>query len=465
MEHITDGNTGDRPQNELENENENENENEHENENENDNEIENENDDFEEDMIIADDDDPEDVYEEEEEPRRTGRRGRPPGSKNKTTIARERMEARKDGDDSELMGDVTAERIPPPAKRGRPAGRGNQNRGRGRGGPSHVTAIPLDQDGNPQRVENDELVLPIDEEGEKKVDALGNLIGGTRDYRVRTFKLDNRGDRLYMLSTEPARCMGFRDSYLLFQKHKKLYKIIVTEEEKFEMINRDIIPHSYKGRAIGIVTARSVFREFGAKIIIGGKRVIDDYYETEAKAAGFIPGQIADPDDRLPPPGTPYNKNQYVAWHGASAVYHQYQAAPPPARETMLKDSSMLKRKKVVITDDNWMFENASTTNQYNTVLKNMRARAWNTNGYYEPNTGLNFYPLLSQPTKATFKYKEDGSKKFTIQTELIVPSPFVRTGLKDVDPSVFEGTVSPEILSAIKAQRESEQKWETTSI
>jgi len=32
---------------------------------------------------------------------------------------------------------------------------------------------------------------------------------------------------LYMLSTEPARCIGFRDSYLFFQKHKLLYKIII----------------------------------------------------------------------------------------------------------------------------------------------------------------------------------------------------------------------------------------------
>lgn len=235
--------------------------------------------------------------------------------------------------------------------RGRPpaSARGYKNRG----GPSHVTAVPKDEEGNIQEVENDEIVLPIDPAGEKKVDALGNLKGG-REYRCRTFTVKGRGERLYMLSTEPARCMGFRDSYLLFQRHKKLYKIIVDEDEKYDMIARKLIPHSYKGRAIGIVTARSIFREFGAKIIIGGRNIIDDYYEAEARAAGFVEGELADPNDKLPSAGEAYNKNQYVAWHGASAVYHTGQPTVPTA-------AAAPRKKRTQITSENWMLEHASS--------------------------------------------------------------------------------------------------------
>ena len=123
---------------------------------------------------------------------------------------------------------------------------------------------------------NDEVALPEDAEGETKVDKLGHLQGG-REYRCRTFEIQGRDGRLYMLSTEPARCIGFRDSYLFFQKHKQLYKIIIDEAAKRDLIDREVIPHSYKGRAIGVVTARSVFREFGAKIVVGGLKIIDDY--------------------------------------------------------------------------------------------------------------------------------------------------------------------------------------------
>jgi chromatin structure-remodeling complex protein RSC7 len=241
-----------------------------------------------------------------------------------------------------------------PAKRGR--GRGGFGRGGGRwarrGGPSHVTQQPIDKEGNMMDVINDEVELPEDPEGETKVDKLGYLKGG-RDYRCRTFTVFNRGERLYMLSTEPARCVGFRDSYLFFTKHKRLYKIIIDEDEKRDLIDRELIPHSYKGRAIGIVTARSVFREFGAQIIVGGKRVIDDYEVAKAKADGVVEGEIADPNDIIKP-GEEYNKNQYVAWHGASSVYHS--GAPTVPLQAKAVEA---KKRRVMINDMNWMLEHA----------------------------------------------------------------------------------------------------------
>lgn len=236
--------------------------------------------------------------------------------------------------------------------RGRPSAGGRW--ARARGGPSHVTQVPVDKEGNMMNVIDDEVDLPEDPEGEKKVDKLGSLLGG-REYRVRTFKILNRGDRLYMLSTEPARCIGFRDSYLFFQKHKLLYKIIIDDEEKRDLIQREIIPHSYKGRAIGVVTARSVFREFGAKIVIGGRKVNDDYNEQAARERGDVEGELAVPDDVLPGPGVLYDRNRYVAWHGASSVYHTgVPSVPMPAGKVM-----EVKKKKVVVTGDNWMVEHA----------------------------------------------------------------------------------------------------------
>ena len=243
--------------------------------------------------------------------------------------------------------------------RGRPWGSGFRGRGRGGGagsGPSHLARIPLDKDGNPMEVANDEIVLPVDPEGETKVDHLGNLQGG-REYRVRTFTLPSRSGRLYMLSTEPARCTGFRDSYLFFTKHIHLHKIIIDDAEKHDIIKRDIIPHSYKGRAIGVVTARSVFREFGARIVVGGRRIIDDYAVKAARERGDTEGELADPYDRLPPPGEPYNRNQYVAWHGASSVYHTNQQASMPTMPGG-KIAPGAKRR-VNITSANWQVEHA----------------------------------------------------------------------------------------------------------
>lgn len=237
-----------------------------------------------------------------------------------------------------------------PRRRGRGGWRG---RGGRKGGPAAPKAEQvIDSNGTIAEIVDDECVLPEDPEGQKKVDMFGNLEGG-REYRCRTFTVLGRGDRLYMLSTEPARCVGFRDSYLFFTKHRKLHKIIVDDDEKRDMIEREIIPHSYKGRSIGIVTARSVFREFGARIVVGGKRIIDDFNVTQLREEGVVEGQLADPDDHFVP-GQPYNKNQYVAWHGASAVYHtNVPTVPVP------NGKPEYKKRKVNVNDTNWMLEHA----------------------------------------------------------------------------------------------------------
>ena len=272
---------------------------------------------------------------------RKRRLGRPP--KNKPT----------DWDQADDNQDAASDTATPRRRGGR--GRGGWGRwGKLKGGPSHTTQVPIDKEGNMMDVIDDEVALPEDAEGEKKVDKMGNLQGG-RAYRVRIFTILGRGDRQYMLSTEPARCIGFRDSYLFFQKHKLLYKIIIDEEAKKDLIERDLIPHSYKGRAIGVVTARSVFREFGAKIIIGGRKILDDYNVQEAKSRGDVEGELAVPEDRLPGAGEAYNRNQYVAWHGASAVYHSTGSSVPMPPGKAIEG----KKRKIMVTSDNWMLEHA----------------------------------------------------------------------------------------------------------
>ncbi len=243
-----------------------------------------------------------------------------------------------------------------PRRRGgwRGRGFGGGRWGKPRGGPSHVTQPPTDKDGKVLDVIGDEVVLPEDSEGETKVDKDGHL-QGDREYRVRVFTILGRGNRLYMLSTEPARCIGFRDSYLFFQKHKLLHKIILDDAAKQDLIAREVIPHSYKGRAIGVVTARSVFREFGAKIIIGGKKIVDDYNVAAARASGDVEGELAVPDDKIPAGTERYDKNRYVAWHGASSVYHSGAPSVPMPNGKIVDG----KKRKVIVTGVNWMFEHA----------------------------------------------------------------------------------------------------------
>ncbi|EAU36255.1 hypothetical protein ATEG_02981 [Aspergillus terreus NIH2624] len=332
-------------------------------------------------------------------------------------------------------------------RRGRPAASGGRW-GRNRG-PSHVTQVPIDKEGNMMDVIDDEVAVPGDPEGDTKVDKNGHL-QGDREYRVRTFTILNRGDRLYMLSTEPARCIGFRDSYLFFQKHKFLYKIIIDDDAKRDLIEREVIPHSYKGRAIGVVTARSVFREFGAKIIVGGRKIIDDYNVKAARERGDVEGELAVPEDKLPPPGEPYNRNQYVAWHGASSVYHtQTPAAPLPTGKAV--DS---KKRRVTVTGDNWMLEHAREASNYNAILTNTR-RA-NLEGTYDIHTNVMQYPKIMQPTHARWERLPPPDPRVAAKLTKEMSSLTLTNG-------VDEDETAPEEPTAASVEDETQNKAEDT--
>ncbi|KAI9782949.1 MAG: hypothetical protein M1839_004424 [Geoglossum umbratile] len=158
-----------------------------------------------------------------------------------------------------------------------------------------VKALPTVRDHTTDQLgrDGDEYVpREYDDAGEKKVLQTGHLRDG-REYRCRTFLVPNRGEKLFMLATECARVLGYRDSYLLFNKNRSLYKIIATQPEKDDLIQQEILPYSYRSRQIAIVTAKSMFRQFGSRVIVNGRRVRDDYWEGKAIKQGFTEDDLA----------------------------------------------------------------------------------------------------------------------------------------------------------------------------
>ncbi|KIW06648.1 hypothetical protein, variant [Verruconis gallopava] len=152
-----------------------------------------------------------------------------------------------------------------------------------------IKALPTVRDHTTDQLnpEGDEYIpREFDEAGEKKVQPNGALLDG-REYKCRTFWVPGRSDKLFMLATECARVLGYRDSYLLFNKNRSLHKIIANQAEKDHLIAQDILPYSYRSRQIAIVTARSMFRQFGSRVIANGRRVRDDYWEAKAIKQGF----------------------------------------------------------------------------------------------------------------------------------------------------------------------------------
>ncbi|CEP18989.1 hypothetical protein [Parasitella parasitica] len=90
-----------------------------------------------------------------------------------------------------------------------------------------------------------------DESGETKVDKYGRLLG------------------------------GFRDSFVFLKKNVKLIKVHIDNAEKGFLVDSNMLRSTFRTREISVVTARSVYKQFGHRIVRKGRRGRDDYYYTE----------------------------------------------------------------------------------------------------------------------------------------------------------------------------------------
>lgn len=127
------------------------------------------------------------------------------------------------------------------------------------------------------RGREESLADELDVRGEEKITPDGVLLGGRR-FKFDTFKLPRHDTRFYCFSLDVARCLNYRDSSALFQRHPKLRKVNPTYEDRDYLIESGFIQHKNRNRAFGLVTCRSIFKMFGYRVIRKGRAVRDDYY-------------------------------------------------------------------------------------------------------------------------------------------------------------------------------------------
>lgn len=117
------------------------------------------------------------------------------------------------------------------------------------------------------QLDRDNLVTREDPTGNTKIDINGNLLGG-REFKAATFHVPTRHpDIKYMLAIECARSSGYRDSLYYFRRNPLMYKIQLTAPEKEYLIQTGKLHTNLRHRSVTMVTARSAFKQHGAKVI------------------------------------------------------------------------------------------------------------------------------------------------------------------------------------------------------
>ncbi|CCK70505.1 Npl6p KNAG_0E02450 [Huiozyma naganishii CBS 8797] len=345
-------------------------------------------------------------------------------------------------------------------------------------------AYPVDEKGDAIPVVDGEYVLPDDPSGEEKITKDGDLLGG-REFKVRTFTLTEKGDRKFMLSTEPARAVGFRDSYLFFQYHPNMFKFVLNQEHKNDLIERGYLPYSYRHRPLALVSARSVFREFGHKIIEGGEVGKDDYFADLSlintriaeggqsryrpkKSDGHRDGQ-SEHSNSHKGAGTGFSRNlpavRSVANPARNAVEF-FQIGNPVGYAAMAANGLISTASNPQLNSTNWLYQHSAACSRFNSDMYYDRVRVLlvEKQGIRDPYTNTLHIPQNTQSTRVISyqKTSDDGGSVNGITYETKIQDPDVlrpRTGLSAIPSELYEGLVSPEVLEAIKEQRSFESQ------
>jgi len=119
-------------------------------------------------------------------------------------------------------------------------------------------------------VSRDNLETHEDEVGNAKIDVNGNLLGG-REFKTNTFTVPTRKNGVkYMLAIDCARACGYRDSLYYFRRNPMMLKLNLSQTEKEYLIDLSKLHTNLRHRSVTMVTARSAFKQHGAKIVKSG---------------------------------------------------------------------------------------------------------------------------------------------------------------------------------------------------
>ncbi|KAG8810028.1 hypothetical protein FRC18_004270 [Serendipita sp. 400] len=234
------------------------------------------------------------------------------------------------------------------------------------------------------QLERDNLVTREDPIGNTKIDINGNLLGG-REFKAATFHVPTRHpDIKYMLAIECARSSGYRDSLYYFRRNPLMYKIQLTPQEKEYLIASGKLHTNLRHRSVTMVTARSAFKQHGAKVVRNGRWVADDYFEEAAKLEAAEKG--AKPGDVVIEPQQDLSHNISVDAYGKGqkesrtgiykpggpTTFFGSDGVGPFRGEMSSTKKAMLTREN--LTEENWMHAAGLSMLEANEELRRGRA-------------------------------------------------------------------------------------------
>jgi hypothetical protein len=215
----------------------------------------------------------------------------------------------------------------------------------------------------------------IDEIGETKVDEDGELLEG-RQYKIPTFVLPRHPSRLYMLTVDVAKTLGFKDTHVFLNKNPSFPKLVATDQDREAMQDQDLVPSQLRNKTISILSARSVFKGFGHKIVKKGRVVKDDYAVGDREE---VPEETDISSDIV---------RDYVQIYKDFPYRPSDTNRPDPAYLEPLDGPEGLKQ-------DDWMYRCVLSAAEFNRTMAVGRPKR-----FWDPHTNIEHVSKSIQPTR-----------------------------------------------------------------
>lgn len=175
-----------------------------------------------------------------------------------------------------------------------------------------------------------------------------------------------------MFSKDPAALLGFRDSFVFLKKNAKLLKVHIDNVEKGYLVDSNLLRSTFRTREISVVTARSVFKQFGHRIVKRGRKGRDDYYYTEEADEG----EEEHSEEETTTSGLketiekPVAASSFLTHHHHNHNHHISSAVHQVGKNNL---SHKLTAQDTIVNDLNRMHNAAVSARQFNTSLFSYR--------------------------------------------------------------------------------------------
>jgi hypothetical protein len=209
--------------------------------------------------------------------------------------------------------------------------------------------------------------------------------------------MPSRGDELLMLGKDVVALLNMRDSFVLVNKNPLVVKVDATQEDKNYLIDNGYLRSTFRTRDITIVSARSIFKTFGHRVIKKGRRGRDDYFATG------VPEEDSEAEDEK----EEAEEKKRARLYTKASEMPQDAAFGAGASSLSFLRSNLTNRfvpNRGPATELNWIFHAALSVRDFNAQLREYRSK---NPTFYDIHTHIYQTPASMQPQYAVAPTEE----------------------------------------------------------